>query len=181
MNIGITVWNGRLLDDYLSELEAFPKSFAKVVIASPYLNIGGPTRIARRIQMLVRALIRSGAKVSIVSDMTRVRGRSFEEFAKSEPKMASSLGLYPRLHSKCGYAISKTGAHIGFVGSANVTHAALTFNREILIAVKTTPSRPETSTLFREIHRETDALVSSAFGLTHSATRRLLRDRPLAA
>src|SRR5262245_13596123 len=132
LNIGITVWNQHLLDNFLSELEAHPQAFERVALISPFINLDSTSLIAKRLRFLVYGLLRRNVQVEIASDLTPARVSSFARFLNSHPRFPGFAGLYPRLHTKCGYAVSKTGAHIAFVGSANLTCAALSRNQEMV-------------------------------------------------
>ena len=175
LNAGILVWNHSLIEAFLGELEAYPHSFARVVIISPFINLAASSRIARRVRGLVANLLRRDTIVLIVSDLTRTRVSSFATYLMSQPRFPGFLGLYPKLHSKCGYALSKTGAHIAFVGSANLTDAALYRNKELVIGVKIFPSVPQTYTLFNQIKQQADEIVAKAVGPAHLSARKLIQ------
>jgi phosphatidylserine/phosphatidylglycerophosphate/cardiolipin synthase-like enzyme len=164
LNVGITVWNQGLLHNFLVELEAHPQTFSRVTLISPFMNLGSTSPIARRLQRLVSNLLRQEVAVHIVSDLTPARASSFTTFLASQPRFPGFAGLYPKLHSKCGYAISKTGAHIAFVGSANLTDAALARNQEIVLAVKSSPSLPATCDVFNQIKQQADEILARSVG-----------------
>lgn len=164
LNAGITVWNGMLLDQFLSELEAHPHAFSRAAFISPFMNVGASSRTARRVAQLSSTLIRHGAVVDIVSDLTSQRASFFSTFLAKQRRFPGFAGLLPKLHSKCGYAISKTNSHLGFVGSANLTDAALTINTELVVAVKVSPALPETSNIFNQIKQQADEILSKALG-----------------
>ncbi|HEY3853690.1 MAG TPA: phospholipase D-like domain-containing protein [Verrucomicrobiae bacterium] len=172
LNVGITIWNQQLLNDFLRELEAGPQLFEQVVLISPFVNLSATSRIATRIRHLSVSLLRRRVTLEIVSDLTRARVMSFVNYQADEPHCPSFLTLYPKLHSKCGYAVARNGAHIAFAGSANLTDAALSKNKELVIAVKTTPSLPETQKVFNQIKQQADEILAESVGPGHITAKR---------
>ncbi len=175
LNPGITVWNHNLLDDFLSELEAHPQSYKHTVLISPFMNLGANSRMAKRLRHLASTLARRGVTLDIVSDLTPFRASSFLDFLTGEPLFKGFLGLCPKLHSKCGYAVSKVGAHIAFVGSANFTDAALSRNTELVIALKASPAFPETCNVFNQIKQQADEVISRCAKVTKIPTCKPIR------
>jgi hypothetical protein len=135
-NEKIEIRGGDIVHNFISEITLSPKSIKKVVMISPFVALNTNSKTIQKFRESLIAVTKSGGCVRLVSEKSKIRFDEFHKALGAEPIFKNILGLCPKLHAKCGYAVKTTGMRMAFMGSANFTENGLYTNEEISMSVK---------------------------------------------
>lgn len=150
-----------MVEEFLSEVETCPWFFQNVVIVSPFIELSGVSDVGNRVRQLLYTIIRNGDKAALVSELSKNRVDDFRAAISLSPSLEDTLLLHPKVHAKCGYALSKNGYSYAFMGSTNMTDQGLKHNLEMVLLVKSVPNKYGWS-VFTDIIEYTNFMVKNA-------------------
>ena len=161
----IIIGNGEMINCFISEIELSPKNFKNVVLASPFIELINHSDIGKRIFDVLIEVKKNGGEVHLISELSKVRKNIFRKIINTLPESKNIISLCPKLHAKCGYAITYTGLYTAFLGSANFTKSGCNRNHEINMIVRATIKQEIEWWLFTQIKCEIDKILINSNSL----------------
>jgi phosphatidylserine/phosphatidylglycerophosphate/cardiolipin synthase-like enzyme len=165
--LNVIIGDSGVLSVFLADIESMPWAFKSVVLVSPFINFQQQNSNGISVLKTLVSVLRNGGSATLISDLTERRMRDLHSAVRYMPELENIVELCPKLHAKCGYTKAWHNGNTAFLGSANLTQAAIANNLEIVLLVTNASPRRLGWQLYCEIKEYVDSLWKKSVPCGH--------------